>query len=606
LLPPQQQLRRQAANDTAVPLPETMLGDAFVQQARQRPYAPAILTLSGQITYGELLARSAAAASWLTSKGVQRNELVGLITRRGPEQVVGILAIVLAGAAYLPIDAEIPEDRQRYMLEDASVRFILTNVDVSNTREVFRLDTVPVPSSLPPRPLGSTPDDLGYVLYTSGTTGHPKGVMVTHRSVVNVLADCRARFNVVPEDRFFCISAFNFDLSVWDIFGALSEGAAMVMPDFDKAKEVSHWFELSERYGVTIWNSVPAIVQMLADHDNALPSALRLIMMSGDRIPPLLPKALWAINPALRIVSLGGPTETTIWNISHEITASDCESGAIPYGRPTSNNHAWVLDEHGRNCPDWVAGEICAGGTGVTLGYLGDAEKTAQKYYTDAATQLCCFRTGDRGRYLPNGDIEILGRIDHQLKINGYRVESGEIEHHLTAQDEILQAAVVVGNTSNGQNLVAHLVFKEGAELRAETIRERLLASLPDYMIPTSILAHAQLPLNRNQKVDRTALMALKPSAPTRSVEPRQSLDGFEVPLRLIWSKILGIPETDIDVDDNFFALGGTSIAGVRVLTEVRKKFGSAPPLDAIYQRNTLYLLAKEIKNLVTNNKVIG
>ena len=322
------------------------------------------------MSYGELHRRALAAAAWLRAHQVGRNELVGLVMTRGPEQLVGILATVLAGAGYLPIDAKLPANRQRYMLQDGRVRCVLTNLDDLDGAadlQVLELD-VREPVGDPEPLLESLPDagldDLAYVLYTSGTTGEPKGVMVNRRSVANVVADCQRRFGINPSDRFFGISAFNFDLSVWDVFGALSAGAAIVLPDSDRAADPVHWLQLCEQAGVSVWNSVPALVALLqeqaAQSGATALAALRLVLMSGDRIPPLLPSSLRSLLPDLQIWSLGGPTETTIWNILYPIDPS-YRGQSIPYGRPNSNNRAYILDDSGQDLPDWVVGEILCG-----------------------------------------------------------------------------------------------------------------------------------------------------------------------------------------------------------------------------------------------------
>ncbi len=336
LLPADQQERRTAANATAAEPSGQLLHEGFLARAASNPEAPAVLCTSGTLSYGELAKAATSAAAWLRARQAGRDELVGLIMRRGPEQIVGIMATILAGAAYLPVDAGLSAERVRYMLRDGGVRLVLSNVGWhgdpgwhrDELSEVMTLElgqtSQPAPDTGDWQPLpGANPDDLAYVLYTSGTTGEPKGVMISHRSVVNVITDCNDRFAVGPGDRFIGLSAFNFDLSVYDVFGALSAGAAIVLPDADRAADPAHWLELCDRFGVTIWNSVPAIADLLAeqaaaDGASAL-GALRLVMLSGDRIPPQLPGALWRVKPALRLQSLGGPTETTIWNISHPI-----------------------------------------------------------------------------------------------------------------------------------------------------------------------------------------------------------------------------------------------------------------------------------------------
>ncbi|MBP2845680.1 amino acid adenylation domain-containing protein [Dickeya oryzae] len=594
LLPDDQRQRRAAVNATQVPVTPCMLGDHFVVCARQQPTAQALCTLDRQLSYSELYNRVAEAVQWLKSQGVQRNTLVGLIAERSPEHVIGILAIVLAGAAYLPIDAHLPAARRDYLLQDGDVRLVLTNVELDCSLPQFDLrNPQPGTWTLPPRDAEASPDDLAYVLYTSGTTGQPKGVMVTHRNVINVVDDCQRRFAITPEDRFFAISAFNFDLSVWDLFGALSVGAALVIPDADKSGDSEHWAQLCEEYRVSVWNSVPAIVRMMHDHSDAMPASLRLLMMSGDRIPPDLPAAIAATQPAIRQWSLGGPTETTIWNIWHPISAEDCAAQVIPYGRPNANNQNQICHPDGTLCPDWVAGEIIASGVGITPGYWRDEARTRERYLAATKESPRCFRTGDLGRYLPDGNIEILGRVDLQIKVNGYRIEAGDVEASLVALSGINEAAVVAAKSARGDLLVAHLVGDD-AELNPEQIRQALSQYLPDYMIPSRFCWHSALPLNRNLKVDRKALSQLVLSETVVQPEVQgEENSAIEGQLQGIWQSVLSVSQLNRTQD--FFSLGGNSLSALRILTMVRKTFGMALPLESIYQFNTVQSMAAHI-----------
>ncbi|MGH3375379.1 MAG: amino acid adenylation domain-containing protein, partial [Actinoallomurus sp.] len=597
LMPEEQKARRRAANDTGAPPLDGLLHDAFRAQAERAPDAPAIMTSGATMSYGELYARARHAAAWLRERGTGRDELVGLVMTRGPEQVVGILATVLAGGAYLPIDAGLPEERRRYMLRDGRVRSVLTNVAALAGDDVLVLDaTLPAEPDAPAHvPVaGAGPDDLAYVLYTSGTTGEPKGVMVSHRNVAGVVADCAARFAIEAGDRFFGVSAFNFDLSVWDVFGALSAGAAIVLPDHDRAADPAHWLELCAKTGVTVWNSVPAIVALM--HDQAAaegigpPPALRLVMMSGDRIPARLPARLWALKDDLTVISLGGPTETTIWNILHPVTAEDGREGTIPYGRPNAGNRAYVLDAEGRDAPDWVTGEICAAGTGLARGYWGDDARTTERFFHDERRGERLYRTGDLGRYLPDGDIEILGRSDFQIKVNGYRIEAGEVETRLTGIDAVKEAAVVRQPGAHGDRLVAHLVPAGDAQASDEALKHALREYLPEYMTPSVFVWHESLPLTGNAKVDRARLTALAPAAAAPRVRSGGLATEVERELAGLWESILGVAEPDPDGD--FYDLGGDSLAAARILTGVRKRFGVSITLDRLYEVRTVRSMA--------------
>ena len=593
LLPAAQRARRNAANDTAAPVPAAMLTDAFVEAASRRPDAPAIWTTSAVISYGELYRRACYAAAWLREHGAGRDDLVAIVMTRGPEQIAGILGTLLAGAAYLPVDAGLPGERKDYLLRDGRVSCALTNTEWTDPRyQILRLDETGTAEGITRR-AGAAPDDLAYVLYTSGTSGEPKGVMVSHRSAVNVVADCTARFGVGPDDRLFGVSAISFDLSVYDIFGALSAGAAIVLPDRDRAADPAHWLDLCARANVTIWNSVPAIVSML--HDQAVADGpaglgtLRLIMMSGDRIPASLPATLRRLNDRAALVSLGGPTETTVWNILHPIAPD--EDGSIPYGRPNANNRAYILDPDGNDRPDWVPGEICAAGTGLARGYWGDPARTAEKFVLDAGRGERLYRTGDLGHYLPDGEIAILGRNDSQLKVNGYRVEAGEVETRLLAHPQVRQAAVVRQHAVHGDRLVAHLTSVSEDRPADAELQHMLRRQLPGYMVPSVIAWHDHLPLTGNRKLDRRTLEAMEPHpAPSADLVAAPELERAVAEL---WMSVLGV--ADVGSASNLYDLGGDSIAAVRILVAVRKRFCVTIPVDLLPEVQTVAAMAARI-----------
>ncbi len=609
LLPSDQRARRTAANDTAAAPSGELLYEAFLAHAARDPDAPAVLTRNRTLTYGELAGQSTMAATWLREHGAARDELVGLVMHRGPEQIAGIMATVLAGAAYLPVDATLPAERIRYMLRDGRVSLVLSNAgwqdgELPETRSLelacggsghgMTAAGWQAPLAWPALP-GASPDDLAYVLYTSGTTGVPKGVMISQRSVVNVVNDCNVRFGVGPDDRFIGVSAFNFDLSVYDVFGALSAGAAVVLPDADGAADPAHWLDLCDRFAVTIWNSVPQIAGLMAEQatrENRAPQALRLVMMSGDRIPPHLPGMLWGVKPGLTLQSLGGPTETTIWNISHPIDRDRGDSEVIPYGRPNRNNRAYILDQDGLDCPDWVTGQICAAGTGLARGYWADEARTSARFWFDERRGERLYLTGDLGRYLPDGSVEIAGRSDFQIKVNGYRIEAGEVETRLAGIDAIKQAVVVRQEGARGDRLVAHLVPAGDARPSDDDIRVALRRHLPDYMTPSGVVWHDSLPLTRNGKVDRGKLTSAAPPPSASGQAAGGAHREIEAELAALWASVLRVPAGSIGADSDFYDLGGDSLAGARIFTAIRKQFGVSITLDRLYDLRHLRAMA--------------
>ncbi|MFE7130840.1 amino acid adenylation domain-containing protein [Streptomyces sp. NPDC057638] len=626
LLPPEQRERRRAANDTDRPRPPALLQDAFLARVREAPGAPAVLTSTGALTYAELHRRAVAAAGLLRAHGVGREELVGLVMTRGPEQIVGILATLLAGAAYLPVAAELPARRRRELLDGGEVRCVLTNspgsADASDGRVVLvldhRADPGDGPGHLSPA-AGATPDDLAYVLPTSGTTGTPRGVMVSHRSVVNVVADCARRFGVGPADRLFAVSAFGFDLSVYDVFGALSAGAALVLPDHDRAADPAHWLDRCAHGRVTVWNSVPQIVALL--HEQALDDGLhpladlRLVLMSGDRVPPGLPAALRGSLPGLDVVALGGPTETTVWNVVHPVGPGEDGSRTLPYGRPNDNNRLYVLSEDGLDLPDWATGEIHASGTGLARGYWKDQRATDARFFLDPHRGVRLYRTGDLGRYLPSGEIDILGRSDTQLKVNGHRIEAGEVETHLLALDGVRQAAVVRHPGDRGDLLTAHVVpdrpdrtgadtrRREGTERettgqweegrqRGEALLTALRDRLPAYLVPAAVVWHERLPLTGNGKVDRARLARGNAPVAVASGDTTPA-EGVERELAGLWATVLKVPE--VDALTPLTEMGADSLAAARILAGVRKRFKVTIPLSELIRVNTVRAMARRI-----------
>lgn len=494
-LPAAQDERRQAANATGTPgLPaHRLLHEPVVRQALATPQLPAIAGSWGTLTYGELLRRAANLAIELAEHGAAPATPVAVIADRGPGQLIGVLGVLLAGAPYLPIDTSQPPARRDRMLSDAGVTIVVTQ---ERLREGMSwpdgLRVVPVDesgdrgknvdlASFCRDALARPVPDMAYVIYTSGSTGSPKGVQISHSGALNTIEDVNQRFAVGAGDKILGLTNLGFDLSVYDMFGPLAVGGCLVVPDHDQRGMPAHWAELIAAHQVTLWNSVPAHLQMMADFLATVPrggvSSLRLALLSGDWIPVNLPERIRRFVPDIELISLGGATEGSIWSIFYPIGEVDPQWRSIPYGKPLRNQQMHVLDRRWQACPDGVTGEIYIGGDGVALGYLGDPVRTAERFVEHPRTGMRLYRTGDLGRYLPDGNIEFLGRRDNQVKIRGHRIELAEIEAALAADPRVASAAVIADNSLRSDlRLVAFIepgtrAPRDGSDLAADVAR---------------------------------------------------------------------------------------------------------------------------------------
>ncbi|BAY46057.1 peptide synthetase [Scytonema sp. HK-05] len=461
---------RTAVNNTAAPISEQTLHGLFIERVQVRADSPAVISPDRTLTYQELYQRAQHLAYRLQQLGATPNTLVAVVMDKGWEQIVAVLGILMSGAAYLPIDPELPQERQWYLLEQGQVGLVVTQPYLDrNLSWLSGIQRLCVESE----ELGESgssflesvqaPSDLAYVIYTSGSTGLPKGVAIAHQAAVNTILDINHRFGVGSSDRVLALSALNFDLSVYDIFGTLAAGGAIVIPAPDKIKDPAHWLELMVSEQVTLWNSVPALMQMLVEYLSQQPqkalSSVRLVLLSGDWLPLSLPRQMQALWSNVQIVSLGGATEASIWSIYYPIETVDPNWKSIPYGKPLNNQRLYVLNEALEFCPVWVTGQLYIAGIGLAKGYWQDEEKTNASFMTHPLTGERLYKTGDLGRYLPDGNIEFLGREDFQVKINGYRIELGEIEGALKQHPAIKQAVVTaVGESQKNKQLVAYVV----------------------------------------------------------------------------------------------------------------------------------------------------
>jgi amino acid adenylation domain-containing protein len=475
------QLRERAwTNETAAPVTPLLAHQLFEEQARMRPEAPAVITSEQALTYGELDLLANRLAHRLRRMGARPNRLVAVVMDKGWQQVAAVLGVLKAGAAYLPVPADLPRDRWWYLLSHGEVELAVTQPHLvaglewpTGIRCIVVEDSYETPGGALEAVQG--PEDLAYVLFTSGSTGLPKGAMIEHRNVVNRMVDVRGRFGIGPEDRAFGLTALHHDLSVFDLFGVLGSGAALVLPEASGVRDPSRWIDCMAREKVTLWNSVPALLEMLteelehrSEQSRSTRLSLRAAFLAGDWIPVSLPDRLRRLVDGVRFFALGGPTETTVWDICYPVTDVDPTWRSLPYGRPMSNTRYHVLNEALEPCPTWVPGELWIAGAGLARGYWRDPDKTAALFVPDPETGERLYRSGDLGRYLPDGTIEFLGRKDFQVKIQGHRIELGEIESVLMQHPAVRLAVVtVVGQERSRQRLAAYVVPPSGITVAA-------------------------------------------------------------------------------------------------------------------------------------------
>lgn len=464
-----------AANATEAPRCDALLHAGFIAQARAMPEAIAIASPSRTLTYGELLTESAMVAAWLKAEGVAPGQIVAVLMHKGWEQVVAVLGILMSGGAYVPIDADLPKKRQQELLQLAGVRQVLVQPGQgSKSMPAAALDA-PALSVYEVRAatgidagaddalwLSHSIDQLAYAIFTSGTTGVPKGVLIDHRAAVNTVFHVNRLFSIDSRDSVLAVSSLSFDLSVYDIFGLLAAGGRIVMPDAARSTDPEHWLELITQHGVTVWNSAPPLMTMLMSYmqgfRRSANMSIRLALLSGDWIPVTHKREADALLPNARLIGLGGATEVSIWSIYYPLDRVEAHWKSIPYGKALPNQTMQVLNERMQVCPINVTGEIYIGGMGLARGYLNEAEKTEKQFVMRAGSGERLYRTGDLGRVLADGNIEFLGRQDTQIKLRGHRVELGEIAATLRAHPAIRDALVIADGDSRGaQTLWAYL-----------------------------------------------------------------------------------------------------------------------------------------------------
>lgn len=596
--PPAQCMNHQAYNDTArMPHPERRLHDYIRNFPPHLSDKIAIIDDNLSLSYDELRRLSNRLAWTLRDQfQVRTGAVVAVDLEKGWPQVVAVQAILSTGAAYVPLGHHLPEARKQAVLEQCTPALVITDSSQPNANwPVLAMNTPERWSSCDDNlPNDQDATDTAYIIFTSGSTGTPKGVVLDHHGPVNTIEDINRRFGITSQDVIFGLSDLNFDLSVYDLFGTFAAGATLVLPPQGTGRDPALCEALLHKYNVTIWNSVPALAQLLLEHlersRSERPLPLRRMMLSGDWLPVQLPQRMARFSSAI-ITSLGGATEASIWSIYYDIATVGADWKSIPYGFPLANQTMHVLDPALQPRPDHVPGELYIGGEGVAQGYWQEAERSRQSFITHPDSGERLYRTGDWGVRRAEGYIEFLGRRDGQVKVRGYRIELGDIESQLQKHPEVEAAVVRVTGSSAENTALAAYVVSGSHQFDPDRLLAWLRTQLPDYMVPSYILQLDALPLSSNGKVDRKALP--NPSAPPSRNTFVAPEGATEQRLAKIWQAILEQPE--ISRYDNFFALGGTSFSVVRALAAIEECFTVALPMQSLLHHPELAELASEI-----------
>ncbi|HEX2189470.1 MAG TPA: amino acid adenylation domain-containing protein, partial [Longimicrobiaceae bacterium] len=592
-------------NRTAAGYPaDRCIHELFEVQAARTPGAVAVRFEEESLTYRALNERANRLAHYLRRHGVGPEVRVGICLERSLEMVVGILAVLKAGGAYVPLDPGYPAERLAYVLDDSAVPLVLVQaalrgaVPAREGVEVLAVDALTERLAAEPaeNPAGGAgPDSLAYVIYTSGSTGRPKGVMNQHGGVVNRLWWMQAEYGIGAADVVLQKTPFSFDVSVWELFWPLQQGACLVMARPDGHRDPLYLQEVIERRGVTTLHFVPSMLQQFVETaDPARCGSLLRVVCSGEALPPALVERFHERFPApIELHNLYGPTEAAV-DVSYWPCARDGAAGVVPIGRPVWNTALYVLDAALRPVPVGTPGELYIGGVQVARGYLNRPELSAERFVPDpfsAQGGARLYRTGDRARWRVDGAIEYLGRLDFQVKVRGFRIELGEIEAALRPAPGVTDCAVVAREDETGdRRLVAYIV----GEAEAEALRAHVRRSLPEYMVPSAFVFLDALPLSPNGKLDRRSLPAPElSSAEERYVAPRTPVEEV---LAGIWAEVLRLER--VGATDDFFTLGGHSLLATRVVSRVRELFGVELPIRAVFEHSSLGALAAEADRL--------
>ncbi|WP_440096949.1 lichenysin non-ribosomal peptide synthetase LicA [Bacillus paralicheniformis] len=576
---------------------EKTIVQLFEKQAAERGGHPALQFEDKVWSYGELNRKANQLARRLRERGVQPGTTAAILTARSAEMVIGILAVLKAGAAYVPIDPDHPEKRVQHFFEDSGAAVLLTQKAMKPLAEaaefggdiLFLEDEHLYLGDASDLRLPISPEAMANLTYTSGTTGTPKGNMVSHRNILRTVKNTNY-LDVMTSDIVLSISNYVFDAFMFDVFGSLLNGAKLVIAPKDTILDMSRLAHVLEKEKVTVLMITTALFNLLTDMRPDSLKGLRRVLFGGERASvDHVRRALNTVGKG-RLLHMYGPSESTVFTTYYPVNEVPDDAQAIPIGKPVSNTEVLILDSFGNVQPAGVAGELCVGGDGLVRGYFNRPELTAEKFTEHPfKTGEKIYRTGDMARWLADGCLEFIGRIDHQVKIRGQRIELGEIEHHLLTHEMVQEAAVLAVDTGKRDQMIC-AYFTADQELSSEELRRYAAEGLPGYMIPSVFMQLQELPLTGNGKVDRRALPEpdVTQAAQKEYTAPRSRT---EAQLADLWQEVLNVPK--IGVHDNFFELGGHSLIGMTLIARIQQEMNVDLQLKDLFQAPTIETLAQ-------------
>ena len=610
-------------NNTKTDYPQDQcIHQLFEAQVERTPDAIAVVFEEQSLTYSELNHRANQLAHYLQTLGVEPEVLVGILVERSLEMIVGLLGILKAGGAYLPLDPDYPNERLQFMLEDSQVSLLLTQQHLlasfpqsseTATPKIICLDSdyqiISQAKNVNPESSVTT-SNLAYVIYTSGSTGKPKGVMNNHVAISNKLLWVQDTYPLTTEDCILQKTPFSFDVSVWELFWPLLNGARLVFAKPNGHKDASYLVNLIQEQQVTTLHFVSSMLQLfLTEKDVEKCNSLKRVICSGEALSLELQERFFA-RLVCELHNLYGPTEAAI-HVTFWQCQSDSNLKTVPIGRPIANIQIYILDSHLQPVPIGVIGELHIGGVGLARGYLNKPELTAEKFIPNPFASLDppltpldkggeqpskLYKTGDLARYLPDGDIEYLGRIDNQVKIRGFRIELGEIEAVLLSHPQVREAVVLVNESDRPEDraLVAYIVLNDPT-CATQSLREFVKRQLPDYMIPAYWLILDNLPLTSNGKIDRRALPLPNPEL-NRSIDYVAPDNPTQTAIAAIFGQVLKLEK--VGINDNFFEIGGNSLQATQVISRLRESFALELPLRRLFEQPTVADLALAVTDI--------